>query len=83
MYHYAYDGVMPLTDKNFLAKCVGKPEKRGRGGVQPFHIIYIIAQRRKKVKRSDRKKQNKTKISIFIDEKIYSVDRLKKIKEQH
>ncbi len=47
-----------------------------------YYHIYIIPQKTENVKRKMEKFFNIAKNSIFIDEKIYSVDRLKKIKEQ-
>ena len=42
-----------------------------------FHIIYYTAKGCKSKAEDIKKFQTKTKFSIFIDEKIYSVDRLK------
>ncbi len=55
-----------------------KTRKKGKNTVKILSLYIIITQRVKKVKRKMQKNSTKTKISIFIDEKIYSVGRLKK-----
>ena len=80
-----YYGVLRLRNKNAVKNSAAKRafstaqrrvlERKEQGfcSVYPF----IITQCEKKVKRRITKKQLKRKKSIFIDEKIYSVNRLK------
>ena len=63
----------------FYRKNNGKNPKKRRLRTDFYSLYIIITQTDAKVKRKIQKNPNKTKNSIFIDEKIYSVDRLKKI----
>ena len=62
--------------------CAVMPSKQGKNGEKNAPHATIITHTGEKVKQKNAKSQPRYQISIFIDEKIYSVNRQKKCKEQ-